>query len=65
MIISPVKFGGRTVLPRRRNLHDGIEYAHKARFDSDEQIDNFLNSNPCIIKSARDIVDGILTLWFS
>ncbi len=61
----PKEFGGK-VRPFRHYWHDGIQYGNSARFDSDEQIDAWLNASPGIEKSARTFSnDGYLTVYWS
>ena len=43
---------------------DGVEYQKRKRFNSDEAADSFLDKRP-VIKEGRDIVDGVLTVWWS
>jgi len=62
---SPKKFGGR-VMPFRHYWHDGFCYNNSARFDSDEQIDAWLDASQGIVKSARTITaDKYLTVYWS
>ncbi len=61
----PTEFGGR-VMPFRYYWHDGIQYDNSARFDSDEQIDAWLDANPGVVRSARTFTaDGFLTVYWN
>jgi len=61
----PDQFGGK-VRPFRNYWHDGVQYEHCARFDSDEQIDAWIDASSGIAKSARTITaDGYLTVYWS
>ena len=66
MKFPPGKFGGRT-MPFRHYWHDGVLYNNSARFDSDEQIDEWLDANAnTIVKSARTITaDKFLTVYWN
>lgn len=61
----PNDFGGK-VQPFRSYWYDGIQYGNSARFDSDEQIDAWLDASKGISKSARTLTaDGYLTVYWS
>lgn len=62
----PNQFGGVT-RSFRHYWHDGVQYTNSARFDSDEQIDAWLDANAdLIVKSARTITsDHYLTVYWN
>ena len=61
------KFGGK--LQHGMNLTiDGVTYTHRAAFDEDEQIDDFLDSlsqeDLFNLNGVRDLENGVLIFWW-
>ena len=46
------------------NTYDGVQYEYRAVFNSDEEVDEFLEEINAS-KSDRDIIRGYLTVFFS
>jgi hypothetical protein len=57
-----LKHGG--VLVTGDTRYDGVLYAYRSIWDEDEQVDAFIEAHP-VLKSARGIEGGFLTLFFT